>query len=399
MAATATGDEAGAMDETTSASAGPGPGATTTDPPPVDWDRVRDVPRLHRPSDRMVAGVCAGLGRHLGIDPLVLRVAFGVLAFFGGAGLLLYGALWLFLPEEGRDRAPVHLDERTRGFVLLGVAVIAALGLVGDSWGLYWFPWPLALLAVIAWVLYDRRQASAPAAASSPAAAPGTYGPPLPHPVVPAPPRPPVTRPRDPRRRGPVLFWFTLALVVLAMGVLGTAELAGLPVVNSAYPALALGICAAMLLVGAFWGRAGGIVALALVATLATLGTLGVERWDLDGRRLDAVPTNAAQVRDSYDLHRGELRLDLTEVDDLEELDGRAVTLEAGVGRVVVVVPDDLAVDVVAVIGGPGAIQLPDRPETGGIAVTSATSFGPTDAPRLAVRAQLGVGQIEVVQR
>ena len=46
----------------------------------------------------------AASARHLDIDPLILRVAFVVLAFFGGAGLLLYGACWLLVPEDGRDR-------------------------------------------------------------------------------------------------------------------------------------------------------------------------------------------------------------------------------------------------------------------------------------------------------
>ncbi|MBE7324895.1 PspC domain-containing protein [Nocardioides sp. Y6] len=401
MAADARPDEAGAMDETTT----PGPeeppaGTTTTAPPPgPDWERVRDVPRLQRPTDRMVAGVCAGLGRHLAIDPLVLRVAFGVLAFFGGAGILLYGAVWLLLPEEGNERAPLHLDERSRGFALAGVAVLAGLALVGDSWGLYWFPWPLALLALVAWVLYDRSRVASTAAAPTPPTAPmATPGSAPAQAYAPAPTWTPA-RPRDPRRRGPVLFWFTLALVVLAMGVLGTVELAGVPVVASAYPALALALCATMLLVGAFWGRAGGIVALALVATVATVGALGVERWDTAGRLVEAVPASADDVRASYDLRRGELRLDLTEVDDLDALDGREVVLEAGAGRVLVVVPDELGVDVAAEVGGPGAIQLPDRPEAGGIAISSDASFGPEEAPRLDLRVELGVGQIEVVRR
>lgn len=404
MAAKASPDEAGAMDETTT----PGPGeppasSTTTAPPPPgpDWERVRDVPRLQRPADRMVAGVCAGLGRHLGIDPLVLRVAFGVLAFFGGAGILLYGALWLLLPEEGHERAPIHLDERSRGYALLGVAVLAALALVGDSWGFYWFPWPLALLALVAWVLYDRsRAASTPTPPGTPPHDPTvTHDPTVAHGPPPAPAWTPPVRPRDPRRRGPVLFWFTLALVVLAMGVLGTVELAGATVVPSAYPALALGICAAMLLLGAFWGRAGGIIALALVATLATGVTFAAERWDDDGQRVTYSPGTPGEVRDSYSLRRGELRLDLTEVDRLEQLDGERIVVELGAGRILVELPDDLAVDVEAAVGGPGSIVLPGEGGRGGIAVSADRSFGPVDAPRVTLVAELGVGEIEVVQR
>ena len=63
-------------------------------PPPVDGDQgprvtrdqVRDLGRLRRSvRDRKVAGVAGGLGRHLDIDPVILRVAIVVLVFFGGA--------------------------------------------------------------------------------------------------------------------------------------------------------------------------------------------------------------------------------------------------------------------------------------------------------------------------
>ena len=68
-------------------------------------DEIRDLGRLRRSAtDRKVAGVAGGLARHLDIDPLILRVAFVVLAFFGGAGLILYGACWLLVPEEDGRR-------------------------------------------------------------------------------------------------------------------------------------------------------------------------------------------------------------------------------------------------------------------------------------------------------
>ncbi|MEA2290587.1 MAG: hypothetical protein QOD55_2584 [Solirubrobacteraceae bacterium] len=55
--------------------------------------------RLHRsPDDRMIGGVCGGLAQHLGIDPLVVRVAAVALALAGGAGLAAYLAAWLLAP-------------------------------------------------------------------------------------------------------------------------------------------------------------------------------------------------------------------------------------------------------------------------------------------------------------
>ena len=83
--------------------------------PRVTGDQVRDLGRLRRSrTDRKVAGVAGGLARHLDVDPLILRVAFVVAIFFGGAGLILYGACWLLVPEDGAEKAPIHLDERSR---------------------------------------------------------------------------------------------------------------------------------------------------------------------------------------------------------------------------------------------------------------------------------------------
>src|SRR4051794_30341056 len=83
--------------------------------PRVTRDQVADVARLRRSSsDRKVAGVCGGLGRHLDIDPLILRVAFVVLAVFGGAGFLVYAALWLVVPDDHSHHAIIDLEERSR---------------------------------------------------------------------------------------------------------------------------------------------------------------------------------------------------------------------------------------------------------------------------------------------
>ena len=73
--------------------------------PRVTRDEIRDLGRLRRSrDDRKIAGVAGGLARHLDIDPIIVRVALVVLIFFGGAGLLIYGAGWLLVPEEGTER-------------------------------------------------------------------------------------------------------------------------------------------------------------------------------------------------------------------------------------------------------------------------------------------------------
>ena len=61
---------------------------------------------LTRPThDRMLAGVASGLADYAGIDVLVVRIAFAVLTFLGGAGIPLYLACWLLIPAEGCDQS------------------------------------------------------------------------------------------------------------------------------------------------------------------------------------------------------------------------------------------------------------------------------------------------------
>ncbi|WP_319506786.1 PspC domain-containing protein [uncultured Methanolobus sp.] len=52
-------------------------------------------------NDRMLAGVCAGLGEYLGVDPVVVRLLWAVGTFFSlGTGLLIYVLAWIIIPEE-----------------------------------------------------------------------------------------------------------------------------------------------------------------------------------------------------------------------------------------------------------------------------------------------------------
>jgi phage shock protein C len=52
-------------------------------------------------SDRMIAGVCAGLANYLRIDPTVVRIGFAVVAIITwGVALLAYLIAWAVMPEE-----------------------------------------------------------------------------------------------------------------------------------------------------------------------------------------------------------------------------------------------------------------------------------------------------------
>ncbi|MHA7153911.1 PspC domain-containing protein [Arthrobacter sp. TMN-50] len=57
-------------------------------------------PALLRSNDAMIAGVCAGLAAHLGITVRATRLAMAALALAGGAGIFLYGWLWVLVPTQ-----------------------------------------------------------------------------------------------------------------------------------------------------------------------------------------------------------------------------------------------------------------------------------------------------------
>ena len=304
-------------------------------PPPgprVTSAEVRDLARLRRTVvDRKVAGVAGGIARHLDIDPLIVRVAFVVLSLFGGAGLIVYAACWILLPEDGQLQQPLGLDERSRSVALILVGILGVALLVGQ-WDWFWVPGPLILVALVVWLVMSRRNDSATtvapvapppgvpnagpdavtpeqrwASASSsapsydvPASRPRTrrrrtrrtrahdqtYTQPAYQP--PAPPTYPTQyvhpTPRNPRKRGPKLFWFTMALAALAVGVVGIVDVSGAPVADSTYPAVVVGVVGVMLLVGAFYGRAGGLILVGLVAAAGT--AIGVASENVDSDRV-----------------------------------------------------------------------------------------------------------------
>ncbi len=51
-------------------------------------------------ADRVIAGVAGGLGEHLGVDAVLIRLAWAAMFFLGGSGLLLYILAWVIIPEE-----------------------------------------------------------------------------------------------------------------------------------------------------------------------------------------------------------------------------------------------------------------------------------------------------------
>lgn len=374
--------------DSTSAGGSPGPDRPEDSGPRVNRDEARDLSRIRRSrTDRKIAGVAAGVARHFDIDPVLVRVAFVVLVFFGGGGVLAYAAGWLFIPEEETEDATVRLDDRSRTVVLVAAAGLCALSLVGDSFGGWDFPWPLAVVGiVVVAVLAAKGKLPAP---PPPPAAPGAF-----HDSAATyagyRPGPPPPTPR--KRRGPLLFFFTAALAAVLVGVLGTIDLAGADVPLAAYPATVLATSGVMLLVGAFYGRAGGLILVGLVAAAATAAATVVD--DVSAGRVNATPASAAALDPGYDLGMGEIRVDLGEIEDLEALDGRTLDLDLRFGRIHVIVPEDgLDVVVDADIEGAGEARVFDDRSDGSL---EAAHDGGPDVPELTINADLLFGEIDV---
>lgn len=145
-----------------------------------DPQRLREVQNWRRSrSDRLVAGVCSGIGRALDIDPVLIRVVIGVLIVLG-PGLPLYLAAWLLMPQDGTDRSVAQdvLGDRVRTDhpwlwpAVIGIGVFIAIGIASSVDSGPFKLGPLVVIAVIWYVFFykkkDGRKGKPPAAGSTP---------------------------------------------------------------------------------------------------------------------------------------------------------------------------------------------------------------------------------------
>ena len=100
------------------------------------------VRRLERSSsDKMLAGVCGGLGRYFDLNPAVFRVGFVVLTLLGGAGVLVYLAAAFVMPGEGKERSlaeQVLAERKERPWPLIGLAIVGVATVVLLSRAALW---------------------------------------------------------------------------------------------------------------------------------------------------------------------------------------------------------------------------------------------------------------------
>src|SRR5699024_5129669 len=126
---------------------------------------LRGLGIVRQTQDRWFTGLASGIAVKAGIDPLIVRGIFVVLAVLGVPGILLYVLGWFFIPDE---RSKIHAEELVRGRATPGVivaAVIIAVWLISGMfrWSVFsvfeWDVWhafglPGWLNATFSWVLW-----------------------------------------------------------------------------------------------------------------------------------------------------------------------------------------------------------------------------------------------------
>ena len=326
------------------------------EPPPADEPR-----RLTRSgADAIIGGVGSGLGRYFGLDPLLFRVAFVVLSFAGGFGVLAYLLLLAFMPADGEQRpGGTTKFAAVAGAAVLGVALVAFLGTPLFFFG----PGLLVLGAVgLAGVLLWR--ALGGEAGDDPAKT--------------------VTR--------------VVAAALLAIAIAGAALGVGLAAALGGGVVIAsLAVVAGLVLIGtAFVGGVRWLIVPALALVLP-LGIVAAADIDLEGGVGDREyrPSTMSELRDHYDIGIGSIDLDMTELDMPT---GRTnVDIDVGLGETVVYVPREACVTSDVEIGA-GVADVFDRDYDGVDVAFADDATPPADRPHLHLVADIGLGSIEVVR-
>jgi phage shock protein PspC (stress-responsive transcriptional regulator) len=377
-------------------------------------------PLVRRKDDRIIRGVCAAIGRATGTDPVLWRVAFVVLAIFGGSGLLLYGAGWLLIPEEGSEGSLAerwirrHNLSRSGVVAVVLVLVIVLAVLEGHRGGGLA---PLLAVALLAYVALRSPAEGTPAAPRSaapagsvPAAGPAAGG--APEDPLPglgdagasAPPAPPAGAPQPvpavpappvARRRRSALGPLTVGAALLTAGILLALAAAGVPGITAGrLIAAALAVVGAGLLIGAFWGRARGLIALAVLLA-AALGVTTAARTPVGlsaGTRTWSVSGTS-----SYRLGVGDATVDLRPLGAAPPVGPVSVRAQLGAGELRILLPSNARVELTARISA-GRAVLPDEPvPVAGGGARLVRTYGPADAPLVHLDAELGAGQLKVL--
>ena len=140
-------------------------------PQPSLRDRIHSLRRVREGA--VLGGVCAGIGRAFGIDPLLIRVAFVAAAAAGGFGIVPYVLMVAFVPIESGSAA-VGIARGARNWrVIAGVGLLTLSALLAlRALGIWWsdaIAWPVVFTATGIAVLWRQTRGAASVAGDQPA--------------------------------------------------------------------------------------------------------------------------------------------------------------------------------------------------------------------------------------
>ena len=389
------------------------------------------APPLVRPrDDRVIAGVASGLAARLGIGTGWVRAGFVIATLVGGSGLLLYIIGWLAIPEEGEKESIAaskvgDIEDSSRwvgiGLIVVGVLIVLSWTDVIHA-ELIW----AGALILVGVLLYrgefpaGKRRSSdsessmlpAPPPPPPPAVAaevaeglendefvsedrPIADAAPLPPAPLP-PPDPPIPSVPKPRRARSMLGRFTLATMFIAVGALALLDNGG--VIEPAarhYVGAVVGVVGLGLIVGAWVGRSRGLIALGilLLPVLLVASVVRVPFSNDFGEKIFR-PTSAAVIQDEYRLGAGDLRLDLRRIN--VENGGLDLEASVGAGRLVLIVPRDVAVAIDSRVGF-GELEVFGLVRNGiGREIHSPAPVGAIDV--ISIDLEVGFGQLQVIR-
>lgn len=391
----------------------------------------------------MIAGVAAAIGERFDIPVPLVRVAFVVLSFFGGFGVLAYLVGWLLIPEQGQD-TPIAgaLFENTETVTSwLGVGLIIAAALVALSWtnlvrGDFLIAAALLGVGILLFrgdiggssktkvapartegdgsdsssavgdtavddTAVDGTESSggdddvpatppATAATGTAAMAAGGEAEP-PQSPTPAPPPPPPPH----RRERSMLGGLTFGAILLTVGIMAALDAAGLTRPSFHHYVAAIVIAAGGgLLVGTLWGKSYGLIAvgLLLLPVLAVSTLVRVPFGGDIGERI-VQPVVVEEIVSPVEMAIGDLTIDLRRLERGEPVELNA---EVGIGQITVFVPADRTTTVEAEIGI-GSLNL-FGDQSAGLGRDVKTAWpGDNAGDPIHLNLQAGIGEIRVV--
>ena len=125
----------------------------------------------------MISGVCGGIAKYFGIDPVIVRIIAVLLVFASGAGFIAYIILAILVPlessgvNEPRDVTDDNVEEikqkmkagqrgrNVLGIILVIVGILFLLASFRFFWWLRWtYLWPLVLIAIGLLIIFGSRR-------------------------------------------------------------------------------------------------------------------------------------------------------------------------------------------------------------------------------------------------